>query len=98
MLILIYNLPILDPLIRLDFLYLVLKGPEAYDHMCRDDQFNVHGVSVPVPTVCGTNTGHHSKCILIIDTSGFETTHVVVSVRHPITYQSPHPLPTSQIR
>ena len=34
----------------------------------------------------------------IKNTSGFATTHVVVSVRHPITYQSPHPLPTSQIR
>ena len=32
------------------------------------------------------------------NTSGFATTHVVVSVRHPITYQSPHPVPTSQIR
>ena len=31
-------------------------------------------------------------------TSGFSTTHVVVSVRHPLTYQSPHHLPTSQIR
>ena len=27
--------------------------------------------------------------------SGFATTHVVVSVRHPLTYWSPHPLPTS---
>ena len=33
-----------------------------------------------------------------LHTSGFATTHVVVSVRHPITYQSPYPLPTSQIR
>ena len=31
-------------------------------------------------------------------TGGFATTHVVVSVRHPITYYSPHPLPTLQIR
>ena len=30
-------------------------------------------------------------------TSGFATTNVVVSVRHPITYWSPHPLPTFQI-
>ena len=30
-------------------------------------------------------------------TIGFATTHVVVSVRQPIIFQSPHPLPTSQI-
>ena len=35
--------------------------------------------------------------INIFITSGFTTTHVVVFVRHPITYSSPHPLPTSQI-
>ena len=34
----------------------------------------------------------------LIRTSGFATTHVVVTVRHPITYWSPHHLPTSQIR
>jgi len=34
----------------------------------------------------------------LIKTSGFATTHVVVSVRHPIIYQSPHTLPTSRIR
>ena len=32
---------------------------------------------------------------ILIITSGFATTHVVVSVRHPITQESPHPLPTS---
>ena len=26
------------------------------------------------------------KCFIFINTSGFATTHVVVSVRHPITY------------
>ena len=30
----------------------------------------------------------------LFETSGFATTHVVVSVRHPITYQSAHPLTT----
>ena len=29
----------------------------------------------------------------LINTSGFATTHVVVSVGHPITYLSPHPIP-----
>ena len=36
--------------------------------------------------------------MLYMGTSGFATKHVVVSVRHPIIFQNPHPLPTSQIR
>ena len=48
-----------------------------------------------------TITGNSSMgkfCPILDFTSGFATTHVVVSVRQPITYQSPHPLPTFQIR
>ena len=36
--------------------------------------------------------------ITLQTTSDFATTHVVVFIRHLITYQSSHPLPTSQIR
>ena len=42
------------------------------------------------------NVYHHkiTATSTFIITSGFATTHVVVSVRHPITYQSP-PTPTN---
>ena len=45
---------------RLDLMYFVLAGPEPIDHVCKDDQFNVHGAA-PVPSICGTNSGQHSK-------------------------------------
>ena len=41
-------------------MYFVLAGPEPIDHVCKDDQFNVHGAA-PVPSICGTNSGQHSK-------------------------------------
>lgn len=45
---------------RLDFDHFVLAGPETQNHVCNSDQFLVSGGS-PVPTICGTNTGEHSK-------------------------------------
>lgn len=46
--------------LRLDFDSFMLAGPEAMNHVCNSDQFLVSGGS-PVPTICGTNTGEHSK-------------------------------------
>lgn len=45
---------------RLDFDQFMLTGPETQNHVCNSDQFLVSGGS-PVPTICGTNTGDHSK-------------------------------------
>lgn len=45
---------------RLDFDQFVLAGPETQNHVCNSDQFLVSGGS-PVPTICGTNSGEHSK-------------------------------------
>ena len=53
--------PPLNHCFRLDLEPLILAGPEATDHTCLFDQFYVTGGSNPVPTVCGTNIGHHSK-------------------------------------
>lgn len=39
---------------------MVLMGPETLNNMCNNDQFIVSGGS-PVPTLCGVNTGNHSK-------------------------------------
>ena len=39
---------------------MVLAQPEATDHKCDFDQFIVTGGS-PLPAICGTNTGLHSK-------------------------------------
>ena len=38
----------------------MLAQPEATDNTCKDDLFIVTGGS-PVPSICGTNTGAHSK-------------------------------------
>ena len=46
---------------RLDLDPVILAGPEPTDHTCLYDQFYVTGGSNPVPTICGTNIGHHSK-------------------------------------
>ena len=46
--------------LRLDFDNMVLAQPESTDHQCQDDQFIVSGGS-PIPAICGTNTGIHSK-------------------------------------
>ena len=45
---------------RLDLNNLILAQPEATDHKCNFDQLIVTGGS-PIPAVCGTNTGQHSK-------------------------------------
>lgn len=47
---------------RLDFYTLVLVQPEANDSLCNRDQFIVTGGS-RVPSICGMNTGQHSKWI-----------------------------------
>ena len=39
---------------------MVLAQPETTDHKCESDQFIVTG-GAPVPAICGTNTGAHSK-------------------------------------
>lgn len=44
--------------LRLDLNTFILSGPESTDHTCLYDQFYVTG-SIPVPTVCGTNSGSH---------------------------------------
>lgn len=49
--------------LRLDIDDMVLAQPEATDHKCDFDQFIVTGGS-PLPAICGTNTGTHSKCAL----------------------------------
>ena len=38
----------------------MLAQPESTDHQCQDDQFIVSGGS-PIPAICGTNSGAHSK-------------------------------------
>ena len=43
----------------------MLAGPEPSDHTCINDQFNVHG-GAPIPAICGTNSGQHSKFIILI--------------------------------
>ena len=45
---------------RLDFVNFVLAQPEATDQTCNKDQFIVTAGS-KVPSICGTNTGQHSK-------------------------------------
>ena len=50
---------------RLDFSNFVLAQPEATDNTCKDDLFIVTGGS-PVPSICGTNTGAHSKYLPLI--------------------------------
>ena len=41
----------------------MLAQPETTDHKCSDDQFIVSG-GAPVPAICGTSTGAHSKSSL----------------------------------
>ena len=48
-------------LLRLDFQRLMLAQPETVDNKCQFDQFIVSGGN-PIPTICGTNDGLHSKC------------------------------------
>ena len=45
---------------RLDMENMVLSQPETTDNQCQNDQFIVSG-GPPVPSVCGTLTGSHSK-------------------------------------
>ena len=45
---------------RLDLDNLILQQPESTDHKCNYDQLIVTGGS-PIPAICGTNTGQHSK-------------------------------------
>ena len=55
-----YPHPTPPALPRLDIDDMVLAQPEATDHKCDFDQFIVTGGS-PLPAICGTNTGLHSK-------------------------------------
>lgn len=48
--------------IRLDFENLSIGNPEPVNHICSTDQLLVSGGS-PVPTICGTSNGDHSKNI-----------------------------------
>ena len=54
--------------IRLDFDNFILASPEATDNTCLYDQFYVTGGSSPISTICGTNSGAHSK--LDVSTEG----------------------------
>jgi hypothetical protein len=60
------------PLYRLDFDQFMIGGPEIVNHVCNNDQFIVSGGS-PVPAICGTNTGNHSK---FNKTTSPQTVHV----------------------
>ena len=42
----------------------ILAQPETTDNQCQSDQFIVSG-GTPVPALCGTLTGSHSKPLLI---------------------------------
>ena len=43
----------------------ILAQPETTDNQCQSDQFIVSG-GTPVPALCGTLTGSHSKPLFII--------------------------------
>ena len=45
---------------RLDMDNLILAQPESTDNKCNSDQLIVTG-GAPIPAICGTNTGQHSK-------------------------------------
>ena len=47
---------------RLDMENTVLAQPETTDNQCQSDQFIVSG-GTPVPALCGTLTGSHSKIL-----------------------------------
>ena len=49
---------------RLDMENTILAQPETTDNQCQSDQFIVSG-GTPVPALCGTLTGSHSKPLLI---------------------------------
>ena len=55
-----YKLSQLSHLPRLDMNNLILAPPESTDNKCNADQLIVTG-GAPVPAICGTNTGQHSK-------------------------------------
>ena len=43
----------------------LILGPLIGD--CVDDQFSISGgTGRSTPTICGTNTGYHSKCLIVI--------------------------------
>lgn len=44
---------------RLDFDQFSIMGPEPVNNVCMNDQFIVSG-GIPVPSICGRNTGNHS--------------------------------------
>ena len=46
---------------RLDLENFVLASPEGTDNTCMNDEFYVTGGSSGLPTICGTNSGQHSK-------------------------------------
>ena len=60
---------------RLDLDPVILAGPEPTDHTCLYDQFYVTGGSNPVPTICGTNIGHHSKSLCTMSTLSLQCTY-----------------------
>ena len=41
---------------------MILAQPETTDNQCQSDQFIVSG-GTPVPALCGTLTGSHSKSL-----------------------------------
>ena len=49
-------------IIRLDMDNMILAQPETTDNQCQSDQFIVSG-GTPVPALCGTLTGSHSKSL-----------------------------------
>ena len=62
---------------RLDMENMVLAQPETTDNQCQSDQFIVSG-GTPVPALCGTLTGSHSKTPPL---SILTLTHPTCSVR-----------------
>lgn len=73
--------------IRLDFDNLVIAQPEPVNHICNTDQFLVSGGS-PVPTICGTSTGDHSKKLTIYRWKDDMEIRFVynLSINYPIVY------------
>ena len=49
---------------NLSMLFFLILGPLVGD--CVDDQFSISGgLGRGSPTICGTNTGYHSKCQIV---------------------------------
>ena len=78
--------------VRLDFLSFTLAQPNS-DGLCTNDLFTVTGTSNNIPTICGYNTGQHSKSIIhqlrteimnqsITSVFGSDTWNWVTSVVH----------------